>query len=422
MRRLLIISLTTISLNAYTIGTLFDALKHNPTTTLDNLTIKNTQLAEDLVISKLMPQIDLKASYEHFNSPTNLLPVTPKTSATFKNPNIPQPFGDDILRVGVTFEMPLFVKSIYTTKEQLKYINLSTKAKKKLNYIQKEAIIVGSNASWKYLLNLKKALLAKKSSIKKSKQSIQVGVKAGKYPKSMLYKIDEALNQIDININKIDLKIEEAKNAIFELTNIILSKPVNITQVKNISMKNFLALSPLLAKQNAQKLKIKATKEKLYPSFMIKGKYFYNQTDAYNNNKEVDKDYSSIGVYMNLPIFNDSTLVEIEKSKVEYQKSKMLTAKTLLSLKAKANNLKTSIPILQKSINLAKKSVQNQKKLLKIAKVAYKTKAMTEEEYLRYEDALSNAKANLYLLEAKKIEAVSNLAILYGNNLQRIYK
>ena len=99
-----------------------------------------------------------------------------------------------------------------------------------------------------------------------------------------------------------------------------------------------------------------------------------------------------------------------------------LTDKIKLSLKAKANNLKITLPLLEKSISFAKKSLNNQRKLLQIAKIAYKSQRMTEEEYLRYEDALANVKANLYLLESKQLQTISNLAVLYGNNLKRILK
>ena len=422
MKKFLLLSMFCIGLQATTLTELFNALKKNPSIKLDDLSVKSVQIAQDLVTANLLPKLDLVGSYEHFNSPTNLLPVTPKESASFKNPNIPQPFGKNIGRIGVTFSMPLFVKSLYTTRDKIKHLKLSAKVKKKLNFIQKEAMIVGANSSWQYLINLKKALQAKRKSILKSKITISTGVKSGRFPKSALYKIDEALNKIDININQIDMKITEAKNIIYELTNIRLKKPVNITQIRDINMKNFLAIKPLLEKQKANKIGIKASKEKLYPAFMIKGKYMYNQTDAYNNDKEIDRDYGSIGLYLKMPIFDDVALQNIQKAKVDYLKSKEMTKKIELSLKAKANNLKTTLPLLENSIILAKQSVQNQKKLLKIAKVAYKSQRMTEEEYLRYEDALESAKANLYLLKSKKLQTISNLAVLYGNNLQRIFK
>jgi outer membrane protein TolC len=73
-------------------------------------------------------------------------------------------------------------------------------------------------------------------------------------------------------------------------------------------------------------------------------------------------------------------------------------------------------------LKLAQKSVNEQRKLLKIAKVAFKDERMTEEEYLRYENALANAKANYYSFEAKMWQDRAQLAVIYGNDLRRIVK
>ena len=71
---------------------------------------------------------------------------------------------------------------------------------------------------------------------------------------------------------------------------------------------------------------------------------------------------------------------------------------------------------------LAKKSVRDQERLLKIAKVSLENEESTLEEYLRYEDALANAKANLYSFRAKKWQDIAQLAVIYGNDLRRIVK
>ena len=78
--------------------------------------------------------------------------------------------------------------------------------------------------------------------------------------------------------------------------------------------------------------------------------------------------------------------------------------------------------MLNQSINLARKSIVNQQQLLKIAKVAFLDHRMSEEEYLRYEDALAKAKASLYGFEAKKWQDIAQLAVIYGNDLKRIVK
>lgn len=77
---------------------------------------------------------------------------------------------------------------------------------------------------------------------------------------------------------------------------------------------------------------------------------------------------------------------------------------------------------MKKSVILAKKSVAEQRRLLKIAKVSLDNVTITQEEYLRYEDALADAKAVLYRAEAKQWQDTAQLAVIYGNDLRRIVK
>ena len=87
-----------------------------------------------------------------------------------------------------------------------------------------------------------------------------------------------------------------------------------------------------------------------------------------------------------------------------------------------AEQLRREIRLLKRSVKLARKSVTDQKRLLKIAKVSLENESITEEEYLRYEDALANAKANFYSVQAKEWQDIAQLAVIYGNDLKEIVK
>ena len=95
---------------------------------------------------------------------------------------------------------------------------------------------------------------------------------------------------------------------------------------------------------------------------------------------------------------------------------------TAHTLKVQARQLEQEIGLLKKSVSLARKSVAQQKKLLKIAKVKLANGTITQEEYLRYEDALADAKAGLYKAEAQLWQDKAQLAVIYGNDLRRIVK
>jgi outer membrane protein TolC len=72
------------------------------------------------------------------------------------------------------------------------------------------------------------------------------------------------------------------------------------------------------------------------------------------------------------------------------------------------------------SISLAKNSIEIKEELLHSAKVAFKLNRMTVDDYLKYEDNLALAKANLANLIANKNTLIANLAFIYGNNLESI--
>jgi len=123
-----------------------------------------------------------------------------------------------------------------------------------------------------------------------------------------------------------------------------------------------------------------------------------------------------------MPIFDHSKTTASEEAKVAYLQKKTEYEKTRHTLAVQASQLTREIGLLKRSITLAKKSVANQQKLLKIAKVSFANGNITEEEYLRYEDALANARANLYSFQAKKWQDIAQLAVIYGNDMKRIVK
>ena len=84
--------------------------------------------------------------------------------------------------------------------------------------------------------------------------------------------------------------------------------------------------------------------------------------------------------------------------------------------------LSEEIDYLNTQIKEMKNSIKLKKELLKSAKVEFINNVMTVDEYLKYEDSLSLAKANLAKLIAQKNIAVANLAFIYGNDITKVFK
>ena len=409
---------------ATNITTLLNALEKRPENRLDMLAIQKSALGEQAVSDKLLPSATLNVGYEIYNSPNGMVPVPPNELIHMvkNNPAVPQPFAKQIMREGASFTWPIFIKSIFTLKEKARFLNLAAREKQKLSLIQREAVVVGSVAQLRYLEALKMALRAKKRSILQTMVSTKLKVKEGRVPESALFVLSSHINDLDISLNNIDQNINLLASKIETLTGVHLTHSVPLHLKHNVQRGEIFALKPLNARVEASKKGLKAADEAYLPSVVTKGSYNFSQGDAYNNGDRVHEGFGSAGIYLTMPIFDHSIGTASEEAKVAYLQEKTEYEKTRHSLTVQASQLTREISLLKRSVTLAKKSVSDQKKLLRIAKVSFANGNITEEEYLRYEDALANARANLYSFQAKEWQDIAQLAVIYGNDMKRIVK
>jgi outer membrane protein TolC len=405
-----------------TINELFNSLKQQPISKKDLTDIKKANLDKQSAKNALYPKLYGELSYEHYNRPASLRPVLPTETSTLLANDEPLPFSNDITKVGVNLSFPIFIKSLYTIKNKASLLKIASKDKQKLNLIQREATILGANANLKYLENLIIALNSKKSSISKTREDILIKVENGRVAQIALIKIDKSINDIDISINNINTKIDELKSTIFTLSGIDIQKSVPLTKISNIQKDTILALLPLKASLKAKQLGVKASKESLYPALSLKANYSRSYADGYNNDKSLSTDFGSIGLYLKIPLFDNSKFTQIQKAKISYMNEKLNIEDVKHSLLVKASKLEKNLILLKRSKSLAEKSIVITKELLKVAKISYTNGRMDEEEYLRYENSLFDAFASLYEVDAKRWEDIAQLAVIYGNNLKRIVK
>ena len=411
-------------LSAHTMPELFDALKNHSQTKSDEMVVKKAEVYENLANSKLYPKINLFAKYDHYTMPTNMVPLPPNESKVMLgDPTLAQPFSQNITREGISFTMPLYVKSIFTAGDSTRAMQKSAKAKKHINLLQNEALIVGGNANFIYLEGLQKSLNTKEKSLLETKKTLQIKVDNGRAPASALYKINDSLNQISIAKNNINLQEKKLISMIFSLTGIKLEKPVDMDLNNEvIKNKDLASLEPLRAKITADRLNLKAAKEKLYPSLFAQGSYAYSQGSAYNNDKNLNEEYGNIGIVLNIPLFQKEQYSEISLSKIKVKSAEIELQKISDELSSKAQMLEESLPLLNNSIKLYKQSIDDKKQLLKIAKLNYKNGRLSTEEYLRYEDDVVSAEAKLYKSQAELIQTKMQLAVIYANNIEEMVK
>ena len=410
-------------LNAQSIPSLFDALKSHAQIKSDTLLVKKSEIQKEMVNSSLYPKVDLFASYDNYNEATGMLPVPPnKLMNMVKDQSIAQPFSNNIYKAGAKFSMPLFVKSIYTTAKKAEAMQQSAKAKKHINILKNEALIVGANANLLYLVSLTKALNGKEKSLLETKKTIQIKVDNGRSPASALYKINDSLNEIAIAKNNIELQKKKLISTIESLTGVHLDAPVAMRQTASYEKGALGSLKPLQEKIKADRINMQAQKEKLYPALYAHGSYVYSKAQAYNNDKDINEEYGNIGVVLNIPILEMNQYDSIALAKIELHSTEIELEKVRDELNAQAQMLETSLPLLDNSLKLYTQSVQNKKKLLAIAKVNYNNGRLSTEEYLRYEDAVVTQEANLYKTKATKWQTLMSLAVIYANNIEEMVK
>ena len=422
MKKLLLIPLLGIGLNATSLNQLFDAINKAPESKIDEVMLKNMKLNKDKIKSSLFPKISLNASIEHFNRDMSLVPLTPTESKKEQLKNNSLPFGQNIAKIGLSLSMPLFVKEIYENQKKMKNLVKVMKLKSKIDLLKRDALLIGLLSNFNYLFSLKAALLQKKASIQTTIKSIKVGVKNGAIPEFNLLRLQDALTQIDIKVNDIETKINSIKASIYKLTNIVVDYPIKFYST-SYQKDDFVALKPIEWNIKADEKDIDAKKaKKYYPKVFLKANVIKGYVKSYNTDDIDERNIANVGIYLEWNIFDKVANKDIQKAKLNLIKDRLNLSKNEKDLTAEANKLTYDLVLIKKEIIQAKKSIEIKKELLKSAKVAFINQAMNVDEYLGYETDLANAKAKLVGLKAKLNQTKANLAFIYGNNFKSIFK
>jgi len=419
---LFILILFAINLQAISINELFNAIRKQPTSKIDEISSKMAQIAQDRVNAGYYPKVDLFASYTHYNSPTNLIPLDPDATAKLAGKSLP--FSQTIQKVGIGASIPLFVKELGDLSQKAKYLAKSAVLKKELNFYQNEALILGSNATLEYLNNLLLSLKATQKSLLKTKEDLQISVNSGRMPGIAIDKIDEKLNQLDININNIDIKKATLISNIENLTGLEIKNPANMELITDVKEDEIFALKPLQEVINASMSDYKATKAKRYypkVAFNIMWSENYTQNDSrLGNSVHAGYGYYQLGISM--PLYNRGEDVDMQIKKIEIMKNKMKLNKSEQELKAEVKALQKELILLEKSKKLKKINIQKNENLLKYAKVSFDEGRMREEDYLVYEDKVLSAKSSYYETVSRKWQDIAKLAVIYGNDLKGVVR
>jgi outer membrane protein TolC len=408
-------STATFASQPASIQELFQALKAQPQTQLDGLSVKQAQTEQKAVKAQLMPQLSLFADANFNNHLKNLKPVPPNELGPGKD----YPFAYNQYGYGVEAKMPLFVASLYQLKAKAAQLKKAAEAQQQLNLLQSEALLTGYNAELKHLEALIAAIDAQKRSLEESRKVVAIKVQSGRSPETQLINMDEHLNQL--NQKRLGLTVQKQKmiDQIQALTGVTLEHSLPMFwQKRPLDTQRFMALDVVEQKKRAAQSGLKAAQEAYYPKVSAYARWSNNYGEAYNTGKTISRDFGTVGIHLSVPLYNASLSTQKEKARQAIEQAELTERKLQQELGSNANTLSTTLTQLDQQAKLAEQSVAHQQQLLKTAKVAYQTGRMTQEEYLRYEDKLLAAKANLYNIQANWWRAQATLAFLYGNHLE----
>jgi len=256
----------------------------------------------------------------------------------------------------------------------------------------------------------------------KTKEFVTIKVNNGRAPESSLLKINNGLNEIDVMKNDISLQREEVLAAIRNLTGVSLKNAIPMIQSGTYQDGEMKALDPLKEKLEADRLGYRAEIEKLFPMLVLQGNYNRSFAKAYNNDKDIAKNYYTIGLVLKIPLLAMDQYAQIGKSSVDVRASENELDKMSLELSSQAGQLQNSLPLIENSIQLYSNSIKDKEELLKIAKVSYQSDQMTMEDYLKYEDDLVLEQSKLFKAQAQKWQTLVKLAVIYGNSIEEIVK
>ncbi len=405
------------------ISQLFDSLKTHPQTKADQITMQQAIAARNQVYSKLLPTIDGFGRYDYASNPSPMLPLPLNDLFALKtDPSKPQPYSQNIYRVGAVVSMPIFVMSLYTTAAMANKMYQSAKAKAQIDLLKNEAMLVSLNANLQYIQSLQQALEGKKKSLLKTKEFVVIEVNNGRAPGAALLQINNALDDVSVMMNDLEVQKQEVIATIASYTGITMTQPVPMMQVGNYQAGDMKALEPLTKKLEADKLEFRAEWQKLLPSVVAQGSYSDNFAKAYNNGQSIHNDYTTVGVVVKVPILEADQYAQIRRSHLEAKATENQLDQTRLDLTAQAAQLQKDWMLLDGSVQLYTHSVKDKQELLAIARKSYEMDQMSMTDYLKYEDDLTLEQANLFKSEAKRWQTLVQLAVIYGNNIEEIVK
>ncbi len=329
------------------------AARRQPDIQDSELAITESGLQVDLAYASLYPKIDGVARYEKYNSPTNLRPLPP-TEVTLHDPI---PFSKDIFRYGVTFQMPVYVQSVYTLAGKMKLLKEKAEFQKQIDVVKKEAAIVSLNSTMAYLDGVQKAIISRKASLAETISSLTIKVNTGRTAEAELMKVQKLMADLQRQENDIRQKQLEITRDIYKLTQMEIHAPLPMTLKTALVQDRFIAVQAIEKEVAAAEKDVQRAREQFYPSLYLEGFLSENEGTAYNTDSHIDRTYNGVSLILKIPLFEKSTYVSNEAARIRLKRSQKGLEKTRIELEALSGYLNQRLPLIESAIGLAESAV-----------------------------------------------------------------
>ncbi len=408
MRSIFLLLIFTLFLASDSLDSLINyAIKHSPIIKSTIADIKIASLKRERAKRAQFGNIDLVASYTHYNIERTLAPLPPSAMKSKE----PITVTKDIYSWGVNYSVALFVG--FAQVESIKISELAKRLASKKLHLTKEELVFNIKNLYLSILAQKELLAANISYLNALRRVLKVvsyQVELGKKAQIDKIKTSAEISQLKAQIESIKGNIQITKETLGALVGRKVGKinriKIKIKRFSNRNLKRALKKVPYLDKIKIEDISIKKaqrmirkSRSKRYPQVFLNAYYGKNYgEDIYLDkwdNKEVWQ--AGINIKYNLIDFGQNSL-EIEEAKVEKLKAQLKKVQKLLDLKRDITKVFEKIKI-NYSLYLANRENY------KLAQKAY------EIELTRYKNALSTvndlliAKAKAQLALAKIIES-----------------
>ncbi|WP_457607173.1 TolC family protein [Nitratifractor sp.] len=419
LKRVPILLVLVASLEATSVEALLQGVRQSYKNRMGQLEVRRSDLALQTVRAQFYPKIHIFGSLTHYNTPSNFRPVTPTENA---HSALDLPFSQNIARIGANLSMPIFVSSLFALSDKASAMRSSARAKHRLDLLKDEATVLGANANLRYLEALESALLSKRRTLKATEKIVRLQVQQGRAPASALLKVTERIGQLGISLDNVRIQKENVVALVESLSGLRPGRSAPMRRIGRLREGPIAALQPLKAKLRADELEATAQQRKLYPSLRLDAQVNRGYGESYLSGRSVQRDYGSVGLTLSAPLLDLPQVRSVEKARVESLRSAAQLEQTARELRAQVRSLQNGIGLLRHSIALGERTVEARRKLLAIARKSYEEGRMSLEEYLRYIDALFEARASLAQARAKAWQNLFQLAVIYGNPLDKLVR